>query len=105
MFINQLFSGNVFSAAKTLLVSRVLVPSYFAVRLRHADRDPVFLLNAAPVCLSETSFFPDCDAVYVTHRGEVNTTLEQHGFRRQSTDQDVQNFVQAGRLIYDVFGN
>jgi hypothetical protein len=100
----KLRRGYVLEAFVTLVLSRIAMPVYFKTRLRNASRQPVYLLNTRPACFEQT-FYPDADAVYVTHQGEIDTTFRALGFVRCNTliPQAVQQIANERRLIYAVY--
>lgn len=100
----KLAKGQFRDAMTTFLLSRIIMPLYLKARLRNADREPVYLLNTKPTCF-ELPFSPDVDAVYVTHQGEIDCTLERCGWKRQrqQVPAEVQRFADERGLIYAVY--
>jgi SAM-dependent methyltransferase len=74
----KLKRGHVVDAIVSSFTSRILLPHYLKTRLRHAHLQPIFLLNGSPSCFSRP-FYPDADAVYVTHRGEIESQMLKYG--------------------------
>jgi hypothetical protein len=83
----KLFRGSVWEALETLLIARWLMPRFLRYKLKSASKFPVFLLNNDPACFYE-QFYPDADAVYVTHRGEIETTMLRLGASSITNDLD-----------------
>lgn len=75
---HKLRRGHVIDAICSSITSRFLLPRYLKNRLQSAHEQPVFLLNGNPSCFSRP-FFPDADAVYVTHQGEIEWQLDKCG--------------------------
>jgi len=102
--MQKLKRGHVVDAVWSSWVARWLLPAYLKKRLRGASDDPVFLMNANPSCFSRP-FYPDADAVYVTHFGEIKRTLLGHGccHRPDWIDPDARLLASQRRLIYSVF--
>ncbi len=98
----KLARGQWLDAMKTLWISRVLMPSYLRRRLRNAHIEPVFLLNADPACFHQ-KFYPDADAVYVTHEGEIETTMRRAGAEPKQQGQEIKVFAKEHRMIYSVY--
>jgi ubiquinone/menaquinone biosynthesis C-methylase UbiE len=100
----KLRNGKYWEALLTLMLSRLAMPLYLRMRLRNASDEPVYLMNTRPACF-EHNFYPDADAVYVTHRGEIDKTFSMFGF--QSGDitipEAVQQLAVERQLIYAVY--
>ncbi|CAA6693600.1 Unannotated [Lentimonas sp. CC19] len=97
--IEKIRRGEVFDGLLTGLINKVLMPKYISYKLRNARQDPVFLLNANPACFCRP-FYPDADAVYVTHSGEIVRTLRNLGCSIVKNNISMTNYTQRTRTMF-----
>lgn len=92
-------SGRVLDGLLTGAINKVLMPIYFKYKLRNASRHPVFMLNEEPACFCR-DFYPDADAVYVTHRGEIVNVLQNLGCEPLENDEAMCDYLKRGRNMF-----
>lgn len=102
--MHKLRRGHILDAIWSSFVARFLLPLYLKRRLKPASARPVFLMNANPSCFVRP-FFPDADAVYVTHRGEIARQLaSDHCIPcDEIASQQAKETASKRRLLYALF--
>jgi SAM-dependent methyltransferase len=100
----KLMKGKFIEAIETVIVSRFWMPLMFKRRLKHAAKEPVFLLNNSPACFHQ-DFYNDSDAVYVTHEGEIEKTFQDLGCRsvKSTFPDNVLAYARSNQLLYLLF--
>lgn len=100
----KLRRGHVVDAVWSSFVARVLLPRYLKSRLKNAHARPVFLLNGNPSCFSRP-FYPDADAVYVTHLGEIENHFRACGVTpcQDLVSAEAQSLAKQRGLLYALF--
>jgi SAM-dependent methyltransferase len=100
----KLKRGQIVGALQTLILNQVLLPRLFRRTLKRAHIEPVYLINASPACFSQ-EFYPDSDAVYVTHQGEIDTTLREFGTVPcgESIGEELINYCRNRKVIYSLY--
>lgn len=91
--------GKLLDGLLTGFINKVLMPYHLKFKLRHAPTNPVFLLNENPACFHRP-FYPDADAVYVTHRGEICKTLSELGCQIVQNSDKMKKYTSGKHLLY-----
>jgi SAM-dependent methyltransferase len=97
--MEKIRNGRLIDGVYTGFINKLLLPYYLKFKLRGASADPVFLLNENPACFHR-SFYPDADAVYVTHRGEICKTLTDLGCKIVENSEEMNKYTAEKRLLY-----